>query len=121
MDESVFLVEMYKKYHSQGLEIIAIDYEIRNDSAVFKKNVARMRKDLGISYPIVFGGPSKKIDAAKTLPMLNHILSYPTTIFIGKAGKIEKIQTGFSGPGTGKNYVDYKVKTTRLIENLLSQ
>jgi thiol-disulfide isomerase/thioredoxin len=119
MDESVYLSEVYKKYKSKGLEIIAIDYEIRNDIEVFKSNVARLKKDLGIDYKIVFGGPSKKSEAAKTLPMLNHIMSYPTTIFIDRKGKIRKIQTGFNGPGTGKIYEDYKKSTDKLIEKIL--
>ena len=119
MDESVYLSEVYKKYKSKGLEIIAIDYEIRNDIEVFKRNIARMKKDLGIDYKIVFGGPSKKSEAAKTLPMLNHIMSYPTTVFIDNKGKIRKIQTGFNGPGTGKIYEDYKKSTEKLIEKIL--
>jgi thiol-disulfide isomerase/thioredoxin len=119
MDESLYLTEVYKKYKSKGLEIIAIDYEIRNDIEVFKRNVARMKKDLGIDYKIVFGGTSKKSEAAKTLPMLNHIMSYPTTIFIDRKGKIRKIQTGFNGPGTGKIYEDYKKSTDKLIEKIL--
>lgn len=119
MDESVYLSEVYSKYKSKGLEIIAIDYEIRNDFEVFKRNVARMKKDLGINYKIVFGGTSKKSEAAKTLPMLNHIMSYPTTIFIDRKGKIKKIQTGFNGPGTGKIYEDYKKSTNKLIEKIL--
>lgn len=119
MDESVYLSEVYSKYKSKGLEIIAIDYEIRNDFDVFKRNVARMKKDLGINYKIVFGGTSKKSEAAKTLPMLNHIMSYPTTIFIDRKGKIKKIQTGFNGPGTGKIYEDYKKSTNKLIEKIL--
>jgi thiol-disulfide isomerase/thioredoxin len=119
MDESVYLSEVYSKYKSKGLEIIAIDYEIRNDFEVFKRNVARMKEDLGINYKIVFGGTSKKSEAAKTLPMLNHIMSYPTTIFIDRKGKIKKIQTGFNGPGTGKIYEDYKNSTNKLIEKIL--
>ena len=119
MDESVYLSEVYSKYKSKGLEIIAIDYEIRNDFEVFKRNVARMKEDLGINYKIVFGGTSKKSEAAKTLPMLNHIMSYPTTIFIDRKGKIKKIQTGFNGPGTGRIYEDYKKSTNKLIEKIL--
>ena len=119
MDESVYLSEVYKKYKSKGLEIIAIDYEIRNDFEIFKHNVARMKRDLDIDYEIVFGGISKKSEAAKTLPMLNHIMSYPTTIFIDRKGKIRKIQTGFNGPGTRKIYDDYKKSTDKLIQKIL--
>ena len=119
MDETIFFVELYQKYHKDGLEIIAIDYEIRNDFEVFQKNIARMRRDLGVEYTCLFGGPAKKAEAAATLPMLNHILSYPTAIFIDKAGKIQRIQTGFSGPGTGALYEQYVAKTNKLIAQLL--
>ncbi len=119
MDESAYLNQVYSKYKSKGLEIVAIDYEIRNDFEVFKKNVAKMKKDLGLEYTIVFGGISKKSEAAKTLPMLNHIMSYPTTIFIDKKGKIRKIQTGFNGPGTGEIYENYKKNTNKLIQKIL--
>jgi thiol-disulfide isomerase/thioredoxin len=119
MDESRFLVEMYQKYKNRGLEIIAIDFEIRNDFEVFKRNISKMKKDLNIDYPIVFGGSSKKSESSKTLPMLNQILSYPTTIFIDRNGDIKKIETGFSGPGTGTIYDEYKRKTIDLIESLL--
>ena len=78
-----------------------------------------MRRDLGVEYTCLFGGPAKKAEAAATLPMLNHILSYPTAIFIDKAGKIQRIQTGFSGPGTGALYEQYVAKTNKLIAQLL--
>jgi thiol-disulfide isomerase/thioredoxin len=121
MDETIFFVELHQKYHKQGLEIIAIDYEIRNDYEVFQKNIARMRRDLGVEYTCLFGGPAKKAEAAATLPMLNHILSYPTAIFMDKMGEIQKIQTGFSGPGTGALYDEYVSKTTKMIERLLKE
>jgi len=119
MDESRFLAEIYQKYKNIGLEIIAIDFEIRNDFEVFKRNISKMKKDLNIDYPIVFGGSSKKSESSKTLPMLNQILSYPTTIFIDRNGDIKKIETGFSGPGTGTIYDEYKRKTIELIQSLL--
>lgn len=121
MDETRFFVDVYKEYKSKGLEIIAIDYEIINDFKTFQKNVARIEKDLGIEYPIVFGGPAKKSEAAKTLPMLNHIMSYPTAIFIDKNGKIREIHTGFSGPGTGDLYQEYVDKTIALVEQLVAE
>lgn len=121
MDETRFLVDVYHKYHKQGLEIVAIDYEVVNDFETFKKSQARIKKHLGVNYPIVFGGAAKKSEAIKTLPMLNHILSYPTAIFIDKQGKVRKIHTGFSGPGTGNLYQNYVDKTIQLVEKLVAE
>ena len=50
--------------------------------------------------------------------MLNHILSYPTTIFIDKKGSVRKIHTGFNGPATGKEYDDFKAEFEGFIELL---
>ncbi len=121
MDETRFLVDVYKKYQHKGLEIIAIDYEVVNDFNTFQKNATRIKKHLGIEYPIVFGGPAKKSEAVKTLPMLNHIMSYPTAIFIDKHGAIKEIHTGFSGPGTGDLYQEYVDKTIALVEKMLAE
>ncbi|WP_366512766.1 hypothetical protein [Kordia sp.] len=43
-----------------------------------------------IPYPILLAqfGTSNKQKAQEKLPMLNHVLSYPTTIFIDKKGKV---------------------------------
>jgi hypothetical protein len=64
-------------------------------------------------------GTSNKREAATTLPMLNHILSFPTTIFIDKNGDITKIHTGFTGPGTGETFKKLSKEITELIESLL--
>lgn len=121
MDETRFFVKLYNKYHSEGLEIIAIDYESSAEMEAFKKGEERIRKDLKVDYPIVFGGWYKKDEAAKTLPMLNHIMSYPTAIFIDKTGKVRSIHTGFSGPGTGNLYQTYMQETIALVETLLAE
>jgi thiol-disulfide isomerase/thioredoxin len=121
MDETRFLVDVYKEYKSKGLEIIAIDYEVVNDFEIFQKNASRIKDHLKIDYPVVFGGPAKKSEAVKTLPMLNHIMSYPTAIFIDKNGKIREIHTGFSGPGTGDLYQEYVDKTITLVEQMIAE
>ena len=53
--------------------------------------------------------------------MLNHVMSYPTSIFIDRNGKIRKIRTGFYGPGTGAYYTKYIEDTNRFIEMLLAE
>ncbi|CAA6808824.1 MAG: Unknown protein [uncultured Aureispira sp.] len=121
MDETRLLVDLYKKYNPKGLEIIAIDYEATDDFEVFQKNVTRIKEHLGVDYPIVFGGPAKKSEAIKTLPMLNHIMSYPTAVFIDKNNKIREIHTGFSGPVTGDLYQQYVDKTILLVEEMIAE
>ena len=66
------------------------------------------KDEFGIPYEILHAGHSKKSEAAKSLPMLNHILSFPTMIFIDRENKVRRIHTGFSGPATSV-YKDFEV------------
>jgi peroxiredoxin len=119
MDETRFLMDIYNEYHTKGLEIVAIDYEKSDNIEVFKSSKQRMQEHLGLEYTMLFGGKAKKSEAIKTWPMLNHLMSYPTTIFIDRTGRVQKIHTGFSGPGTGAVYKQYVEKTTALIKTLV--
>ncbi|HEV2353041.1 MAG TPA: TlpA family protein disulfide reductase, partial [Puia sp.] len=56
----------------------------------------------------------------KTLPMLDNIVDFPTTIFVGKDGKIARIHTGFSGPGTGAHYKEQQQEFRNLVDSLLA-
>ena len=119
MDETRFFVELYNEYHDQGLEIIGIDFEPGGEFKTFEKNVGQMTKDLKVPYEVTFGGTSKKSEAAKALPELEHIMSYPTSVFIDRTGTVKYIHTGFSGPATGEHY-NFTTETMRnWIETML--
>ncbi len=121
MDETNFLTELHTTYNQKGLEIIGLAYEQTEDFEDAKKRLNRMKKRLNVDYEILFAGRADKQFAAQTLPMLNHVMSFPTTIFIDKTGKVRKIHTGFSGKGTGQVYENYVEKTTNFVEQLLSE
>jgi hypothetical protein len=53
--------------------------------------------------------------------MLNHVLSYPTTIFVDKQGVVRKIHTGFNGPATGDKYLSFQKEFAKFIEQLTSE
>jgi len=103
-DEAAFLSQLYREEHLQGLEIIGLMYERYPDFEPASKQVRRYRKKFGIEYELLVAGTSVKSEASKTLPMLNRIAAFPTTIFIDRNGKVASIHSGFSGPGTGEHY-----------------
>ena len=82
-----------------------------------------MKKAVGVPYPILLAqyGSSSKEEANKKLPMLNHVLSYPTTIFIDKSGEVRKIHTGFNGKATGGKYVDFVNELELFVGQLLNE
>ena len=88
LDESKFLVEYLKENSQDNLEVLALAFEYAKTEEKAFKGINRLKDRLGISYPVLLAqyGSSDKKTANKKLPMLNHILSYPTTIFIDKKG-----------------------------------
>lgn len=100
MDESRFLEKLYQYYQKDGLRIIGLAFERKADQTLGFKAIEKMGTDLKLTYPIGFAGSTSKKDREAKLPQLNKIMSFPTTIFIDKKGKVRKIHTGFSGPST---------------------
>ncbi len=120
-DEAAFMTPLYKRYRDQGLEIVALMYEHLEDFDAAAAQVRKFREKFGIEYTTLIAGISDKTEAAKTLPALNHVLAFPTTIFIGRRGEVRLIHTGFSGPGTGEHYEQLTAEMTALIEDLLAE
>jgi hypothetical protein len=63
-----------------------------------------------VQYPMLITGVTvnDSLRTEKTLPQLTPIKVFPTTVFLGKDGRVKKIDTGFYGPGTGIYYEEYK-------------
>lgn len=123
LDESKYFSEFYKASKTKDLEIIALAFEyVKTEEAAFK-NIKRLKENTGIEYPILLAqyGSSSKVKANEKLPMLNHVLSYPTTIFIDKRGTVRKIHTGFNGPATGDKFTEFKIEFEGFIKELLNE
>jgi peroxiredoxin len=119
MDESMYFREIYPEFHDQGLEIIALGFEHRAKSEASLKKLRKASDDLELPYPVLFAGSTKEVK--EVLPQIENFMSFPTTIFIDRKGKIRRIHTGFSGPSTGKFYAEYKEDTESFIRELLSE
>jgi thiol-disulfide isomerase/thioredoxin len=123
LDESKFYSEFYNNNKDKAVEFIALAFEYAKTKEKAFKSIERLKDEIGITYPIVLAqyGTSNKAEAQEKLPMLNHILSYPTTIYIDKKGKARKIHTGFNGPATGDKYVEFKNEFEAFVHQLLSE
>jgi thiol-disulfide isomerase/thioredoxin len=121
MDETAFLSDWYKKNKKKPVAIIGLAYERKPEFEYARQMVQKVVKRFGVEYDFVIAGTNEKEAAAKTLPMLNGISSYPTTIFIDKKGKVRKIHTGFAGPGTGKYYQEWREEFNTLMNTMLKE
>jgi thiol-disulfide isomerase/thioredoxin len=123
LDESKYYTEFYNSLKNEDFEIIALAFEYAKTEERAFKNIKRLKDRLGIPYPILLAqyGSSSKTEANDKLPMLNQVLSYPTSIFIDKQGKVRKIHTGFNGPATGEKFVEFKTDFESFVQALLSE
>jgi thiol-disulfide isomerase/thioredoxin len=111
LDESKFLVNYLKENPDKEIKVIALAFEVAKTREVAFQRIKRLKERLGIRYPILlaqYGNLADKKLAQQKLPMLNNLISYPTTLFLDKKGSIQKINTGFNGPATGKKYKVFK-------------
>lgn len=121
LDETYFLSDLYKQYQKDGLEVVALAFERTRSKERAISNIKALKKRTGAQYTMLLGGSSREETAEGALPMLNHIMSYPTAIFIDKQGEVRKIHTGFYGPGTGEYYEKFSNETDSLVKALLSE
>lgn len=123
MDETAFLSEYYKQHRNKGIEIIGLAYERTTDFAQSKKALGTFQKKFDVQYPFLVTGVavSDPERAAKTLPQIEAIKAFPTTIFIDKKGVVRKIHSGFNGPATGAHYEEFKKEFNELVNSLLDE
>lgn len=119
MDETNFLAGLKKR--NPSLYIIGFAYEIGNDSIEQLMRLKKYSKQLKLNYPTYLAGTASKVVAKQHFNFLNEISSFPTTIVLGKDGKIAKIYTGFSGPATGKYFTEFEKEFSALVESLDKQ
>ena len=120
LDETHYYKSLYENYHHKGLEIISIGYETGDTFEEQSKSIARLKEKLVLDFIFLVGGKASKSLASDHFEMLNEVISFPTSIFIGRDGKVKRVHTGFNGPGTGVYYQEYIEKTNALIESLLA-
>ena len=123
LDETKYYIEYLKRNTTSELEVVALAFEYAKTKEGAFKSIARMKDRIGVEYPILLAqfASSDKDLAQQKLPMLNHVLSYPTSIFIDKKGNVRKIHTGFNGPATGAKFIEFQKEFEGFVTELLAE
>lgn len=98
---------MFKDLRAEfpDLQVASVAFETRsNPRAVFSR-FETYKADLGLDWPMVYGGPAKKKETGYKMHFLTGFESFPTTLILDKSGNIAYVHTGFNGPATGDAYV----------------
>jgi thiol-disulfide isomerase/thioredoxin len=113
------LVRLYRKYHRRGLEIVGLAYEVTGDTALDARQVRRYREKFGIAFPLLLAGINDTEAAAATLPQLHGFTSFPTSVFLGRDGRVRQVRAGFYGPATGAQHTRLIREIEEEVERLL--
>jgi len=119
-DETNFLVDYLQNNPTEELAVIGLAFERHKDKTKAMQAIENYKKAMSVEYPILLAGASKKEQAAKALPMLNRIVSFPTMIFLDRNNEVRRIHTGFAGPATSE-YLEFSKEFDTFVQGLLQE
>ena len=117
-DEAQYLVKLDKKYRDKGLSIVALTFEEPEQQGNFTRARAFIKK-YGVKYTYLNAGAPAQM--WERVPQLNHLDTWPATIFIGRDGRIDAVHSGFASPASGEFHTQLQAEFTGRIEKLLAQ
>jgi thiol-disulfide isomerase/thioredoxin len=120
-DATPELLRLYRKYHGRGLEIVGLAFESTGDTAVDGRQVRRYRDKFRIPFPLLLAGVNDTESIATALPQLSDVTAFPTTVFLGRDGRVRRIHAGFHGLAAGPQHARMVREFEREIEKLLKE
>jgi thiol-disulfide isomerase/thioredoxin len=118
-DEMPSLVAMDKEFRAQGLEVVGLFFENDPDIAVAKPRIAAFVRRYKVEFPLLFAGT--RDDGPKKLTQLNNFAVYPTTLFIGRDGRVRSVHAGFASAATGDEHTRLLNEERELVRKLLAE
>ena len=117
-DEARYLVELYKKYHDQGLEIVALDFEEADQAKVLTR-VNAFIKQYQVPYTYLIAGTPDEM--WEKVPQAVNLNTWPATLFIGRDGRVKGTYSGFASSASGVYNSELKEAFVSNVERLLKE
>jgi hypothetical protein len=86
------------------------------------ENPTRLRafvKEYDIDYTVLLAGEPTQL--AEKVPQVSNLNSFPTTLFVGRDGKLKATHAGFPSPASGSYFKQTRKDITNLVERLLDE
>jgi thiol-disulfide isomerase/thioredoxin len=116
-DEAPYLEELYRKYHPQGLEIVALDFEEPDQRQTLARLHAFLQK-YAITYTYLLAGEPAQL--SEKVPQAVNLNAWPTSFLLGKDGRVRFVETGFPSAGSAAFYSEARHRYAAHIEKLLA-
>ncbi|MBO0798400.1 MAG: TlpA family protein disulfide reductase, partial [Blastocatellia bacterium] len=120
-EEAAMLQDFYNRYQAQGLEIVGLMFEYTGDAERDREQMKVFARRHNVRYPLLLAGTTDEGEVEKKLPQLENFSAYPTTIFIGRDGRVRRIHAGFEGQATGERHAKLKAELEELVKELLEE
>lgn len=120
-DEAKFLGPYAKANKKNGLEVISLNFEYGDDQARAFRQMDSFAKRYNLAYPHLLAGQPTPESSAKALGALGPIKVYPSTIFIGRDGRVREVHVGWAGPATGALNAKAKKDFDLYVRKLLAE
>ena len=112
-------VQLYKEFHTQGLEIVGLMFELDDDATLARPRVETFIKRFGIPYPMLLAGTTENIN--QRMPQLVNFGAYPTAIYLGRDGRVKSVHAGFASAATGAEHTRLEGELRELVQHLLAE
>ncbi|MEM6573353.1 MAG: TlpA disulfide reductase family protein [Pseudomonadota bacterium] len=120
-DEAPLLSRWYRERRDEGLEIVGLAFEFTGDVERDRVMIGRFRDRHEIEYELLLAGVNDKEEAAATLCFLDKVVAYPTTLFLDRDHQVQRIHSGFAGPGTGEFHTEMLKELQAELDRLLAE
>jgi thiol-disulfide isomerase/thioredoxin len=117
-DEAPFLVDLYNRFHSKGLEVVALNFEANGNLEEDKPRLETFIKEFSVPYPVLYAGSIGEVK--EKLPQIENFGAYPTSIYLGRDGRVASIHAGFASTATGQAHTELQQEVVAIVERLLA-
>jgi hypothetical protein len=74
-----------------------------------------------VPFPLLLAGINDTESIARALPQLRDVTAFPTTVFVGRDGRVRRIHAGFHGLAAGPQHARMVREFETEIERLLNE
>jgi peroxiredoxin len=120
-DEARFLVPWAARRKAEGVEIIGLHFEYPPDPQKAGALIDRFAQRHAIPWPLLLAGQPSRAGVAAALNGLGGITSLPSTLLIGRDGRVRHLHAGWADKQSGEVTASAAATLNAQVDRLLTE